>query len=166
MNLSRYTSIAVLLSVLVMAVGCSSTAWKHASQADTEAAYETFLREYPHSDFAPSAKSRIRQIQAKAESERARADWEPTKSMHTIVGYEQFLQRHPNSQYSAEALYRLKELRAPKAWENTRGKDTIDDYETFLREYSATWFASIARARFSFLKGEAVVVFEPPRVMR
>ena len=141
-------------------------------QADNETAYETFLREHPRSDFAPNAKSRIREIQAKAEAEQAKAeaeqakaDWGLANNAHTIFGYEQFLQRHPKSQQSTEASLRLRSLKVPHAWDDARGQDTIGAYEAFLREYSATMYASDAKARLSFLKGEAVVVLDSPSVM-
>ncbi|GEM_PF-4431613 len=58
------------------------------------------------------------------------------------------------------------ESRAEEAWESSLKKDTIDAYQSFLREYSGTKFESAARARLSFLKGEAVAVFYAPSVMR
>lgn len=155
----------MLPTVLLFAVGCSSTAWKRTVQVNTETAYATFLREHPRSHYAPMAERRIREIQAEARAEQVKADWVPALRADTIEAYEQFLQRHPGSQQSIEAELRLRDLRATQAWKDARKKNTIEGYEAFLLEYSTAPFAAEARSWLSFLKGEARVVLDSPSSM-
>jgi outer membrane protein assembly factor BamD (BamD/ComL family) len=116
MNPRKFTLVVLLLSGVVIASGCSSTAWIRASQSNTQSAYEQFLREHPGSKFAPQASVRIRELEERAEAEKAKADWAQTKNTATISAYREFLQRHPTSQDSYEASQRLTELCAADAW--------------------------------------------------
>lgn len=92
--------------------GCSREAddWRSAQSADTSAAYQQFLKQYPGSSHLNEANTRIGQL---AEDEA----WQLATSQDTQAGYQQFATRFPDGKWAQEARVRIENftLAAPAA---------------------------------------------------
>ena len=91
---------AVLVALSL--VGCSRETddWRSAQAADTVAAYEQFLHQYPASSHATEATTRVTQL---AEDEA----WQLATSQDTQAGYQQFAARYPDGKWAQEARVRI-----------------------------------------------------------
>jgi len=100
LRLSILCASAVLAALSL--VGCSreSDDWKSAQAADTVAAYEQFLHQYPGSTHVGEANTRVTQL---AEDEA----WQLATSQDTQAGYRQFAARFPDGKWSQEARVRI-----------------------------------------------------------
>jgi cell division septation protein DedD len=100
LRLSILCASAVLAALSL--VGCSreSDDWKSAQAADTVAAYEQFLHQYPGSTHVSEANTRVTQL---AEDEA----WQLATSQDTQAGYQQFAARYPDGKWVQEARVRI-----------------------------------------------------------
>jgi len=91
---------AVLVALSL--VGCSRETddWRGAQAADTVAAYEQFLHQYPASSHATEATTRVTPL---AEDEA----WQLATSQDTQAGYQQFAARYPDGKWAQEARVRI-----------------------------------------------------------
>jgi SPOR domain len=98
----------VALVVLSLIAGCSRERddWRSAQAADTVAAYEVFLRDYPSSPHSNAATQRIAQL---AEDEA----WQLTLGRDDVPAYETFLSRFPAGNWASEARLRREGLLLP-----------------------------------------------------
>lgn len=87
---------------LLFLAGCNHEAsdWKAASAANTTAAYQQFLYQYPNSPNAAVAQTRIEQLQEAQ-------DWQAATAADTRDGYQQYLAQHPDGPDAQEARIRL-----------------------------------------------------------
>jgi len=101
----------LVLSSLVLA-GCSreGTDWRSTQAADTVAAYEQFLRQYPGSAHGTDAATRVAQL---AEDEA----WQQATGQDSLQAYQQFVGRYPEGKWAQEARVRIENfaLVAPSA---------------------------------------------------
>ena len=103
--------VGLVLSTLVLA-GCSreGTDWRSTQAADTVAAYEQFLKQYPGSTHATDATTRVAQL---AEDEA----WQQATGQDSLQAYQQFVGRYPEGKWAQEARVRIENfaLVAPSA---------------------------------------------------
>ncbi len=93
--------VGLVLSSLVL-VGCSreGTDWRSTQAADTVAAYEQFLKQYPGSTHATDATTRVAQL---AEDEA----WQQATGQDSLQAYQQFVGRYPEGKWAQEARVRI-----------------------------------------------------------
>jgi len=101
---NRATTRALLTSAIaaLIVAGCSHEAadWKSATLANTSEAYQSFLKQYPHSREATEAQARVKQLTEER-------DWQNTVAANTRDAYQQFTAQHPDSKYGQEAKIRI-----------------------------------------------------------
>ena len=93
--------VGLVLASLVL-VGCSreGTDWRSTQAADTVAAYEQFLKQYPGSTHATDATTRVAQL---AEDEA----WQQATGQDSLQAYQQFVGRYPEGKWTQEARVRI-----------------------------------------------------------
>ncbi len=93
--------VGLVLSSLAL-VGCSreGTDWRATQAADTVAAYEQFLKQYPGSTHATDATTRVAQL---AEDEA----WQQATGQDSLQAYQQFVGRYPEGKWAQEARVRI-----------------------------------------------------------
>ena len=83
-------------------------AWQEAKAANSIAAYQQYLRQYPKGDFHELAQQRLTRLEAE---EKELLDWQKASKQNTATAYRAFIQNHPNSDYRDLAELRLGDLR-------------------------------------------------------
>jgi cell division septation protein DedD len=100
LRLSILCASAVLAALSLAGCSRESDDWKSAQAADTVAAYEQFLHQYPGSTHVSEANTRVTQL---AEDEA----WQLATSQDTQAGYQQFAARFPDGKWTQEARVRI-----------------------------------------------------------
>ncbi len=118
----------VFLAVLLLAIvyGCATTGgrWQEADRQGTIEAYETFLREYPYSEYYQQARAKLTALYEKKE-------WNWAQQQNRIAAYEHFLAQYPKGAYASAANTKLEGL----YYENAKAKDDLLTYSAFLKRY-------------------------------
>ena len=83
-------------------------AWQEAKAANSIAAYQQYLRQYPKGDFHELAQQRLTRLEAE---EKELLDWKKASKQNTATAYRAFIQNHPNSDYRDLAELRLGDLK-------------------------------------------------------
>lgn len=93
---------AALACALAALAGCSHEAadWQAATNANTVAAYQHFVGQYPKSAHDADAQTRIAQLQEAQ-------DWQTATGADTRQAYEQYLSQHPDGPNAQEARIRI-----------------------------------------------------------
>ncbi len=170
------------LLMVVLAIACFVSCatiqnrWEATKSADTIAAYEDFLREYPDDDLADQARLRRNDL-------REERDWRDAEAKHTLSAYEDFRKNYPQGRHKNDADARLEMLSPHKAadlphvstekflkryqqgifmdetllsgerlsFDQAMTADTISAYEDFLNRYPVGRLADDARRRMDKL---------------
>lgn len=129
--------LAGIFAVGILLAGCSSqnSAWQHAQQKNTVAAYQKFIKNYPDSKHAADAKQQIAHIKQQREIQQARADWQRTQKLDSEPAYQQFLQDHPNSQYADQARQRINDIQRMNQWAYARSSNNVQALQEFISKY-------------------------------
>jgi outer membrane protein assembly factor BamD (BamD/ComL family) len=171
--------LAVVTIVLIAGCATMQSRWGAAESADTIAAYEDFLKEYPEGDLAARASARRKELYEQR-------DWKDAEAKNTISAYEDFIRNYPEGRHKNDAYARLETLSPPKGkdspfvtteaflkryrqgvfmdealstleklyFEQAIQGNTISAYEDFLRRYPSGRFADDARRRMEKLSFE------------
>lgn len=78
-------------------------AWRSAKAANTQTAYEGYLRQYPEGEFKDNANAVLRRIEAEELARRDDDAWEIATEKNTPEGYQKYLRDRPNGRHAAEA---------------------------------------------------------------
>ncbi len=94
--------VTILVCGLFALAGCNHEAsdWKAATTANTAAAYQQFVSQYPKSPNAAVAQTRIEQLQEAQ-------DWQAAATADSRESYQQYLTQHPDGPDAQEARIRL-----------------------------------------------------------
>jgi hypothetical protein len=103
-NMKRANLFLVLICLMISGCASVSKDWQKTLQTNTVEAYTQFLSEYPSSEYAPEAQSRIEDL---SYSEASRTN--------TVEAFERFLDRFPQGSHSQEARDKLNALKAQRA---------------------------------------------------
>ncbi|MHB8909610.1 MAG: hypothetical protein ACYDAA_12115 [Syntrophales bacterium] len=126
--------LAVAAAALLAACASMQSRWEATTSADTIAAYENFLEEYPEGDRADQARVRRDEL-------REERDWTGAEAEHTAAAYEDFRKRYPRGRHVRDADARLAML-SP-----TGGDDSpLVGAGKFLRRYRGGIFLDQAHA--------------------
>jgi outer membrane protein assembly factor BamD (BamD/ComL family) len=138
-----------LIIVSAVLAACSSTEsdWNKAQAANTEAAYQDFLKQHPDGAHAQEAHSRIQKI----EDDQA---WSDAQKSNTLEAYQQYLQKEPNGAHTQDAQTQITSLERAAAWKNAQAANTQSALQDFLQKYSTGPEADQARAQLQKLQSE------------
>jgi hypothetical protein len=98
--------VAIAATVLAFAVaGCSrqEADWSHTRSADSVAAYQQYLDEYPHGAHAREAQSRLKELLEERE-------WQRATRLDTPEAYQVYLGGHPDGAHAGQARDKLGEF--------------------------------------------------------
>jgi hypothetical protein len=142
-----YPFIAV---IIVMLYGCATTSrdWRAATQKDTIAGYQQFIKLHPQSREAMEAKKQIIKL-------RVDQDWKAAQSAGTIVTYQEFLESQPDSKYAAQAKQQVEQLEADRDWKSAQELNTIAAYKEYLAKHPKSSDDSQAKKILEELEAEA-----------
>jgi outer membrane protein assembly factor BamD (BamD/ComL family) len=117
------SGVILVMAFGVTAFGCADKdkqAWQEADEANTVAAFETYLQERPEGKFADQARERIDAL-----------DWEEAEESDSVSGYEKYLREHPAGKFTEQAREKIDEL----DWQSAGRSDTVVAYEKYLRDH-------------------------------
>lgn len=147
--------VAVKKSLLVLCMitagalaACSSpnADWQKATQQNTVAAYQQFVKEHPSDARVEQARNRINAL-------RDEQAWSTAKSANTLDAYQQYLQQEPNGMHAADAQDKVNSLQQAAAWQTAQSTNTAEGYRDFLQKYPNAAQASDAQAALKKLTG-------------
>jgi hypothetical protein len=123
-----------LLLALLFGLGCAATAWERARKEDTAAAYHTYLRDHPDSEYAERAKARLALVRLRQKP--------------SAEGYDAFRAEFPDADLLAELAPSVERA----VFERARAAGTAEAYREFLEEFAASGLAERARGNAEFLE--------------
>jgi len=141
----------MLALVSIVVCSCSSTALQRATSTDTEEAFRAFLSEYPESEEAAEARSRLEQH---AFQRARRGD--------DIAAYNRFLNEFPEGDFAREARERRAELRLDRAL----ATGDAEALRRFIALDSGTRAASRALEQLERLEAGEVRESDDPSALR
>lgn len=94
------TLACVLLALASLGCSRQEAAWQSAQAADTAAAYERYLQDYPGGTHAGQARSRLLEA-------RGRDAWQRALRLDSPEAYQRYLAEFPDGRHAAEARGRL-----------------------------------------------------------
>lgn len=134
-------------------------AWQQTQTKNTKEAYRNFINQYPDSDLAGQAKTKLNEIQKQELDEEIAQAWTATETENTIAAYEKFIDDYPNSDFTKRAKTRLDELikrnlddKIAQAWITAKAKNTKQAYEEFINQYSDSEFTKLAESKLEELQ--------------
>ena len=124
------------LLILTILIGCNKTEkrWNETMSSNTIDSYDSFILEYPESNYADSAKRKIIEL-----------SYAKTIILNTLEGFESFLNMYPSSNQAVEAKTQHEKL----LWLKANNENTIDSYEKYLTTYSNGSFGTEIKVDFS-----------------
>jgi len=102
------SAIAIGACALSAACGYTESNWHKALAANTQAAYQTFIRSYPKSEHADEARGRILALQ----DDQA---WRAAQSANTVESFQGYLQRYGGGLHADDARFGITALESNEA---------------------------------------------------
>ena len=161
------------ITATLLLAGCTSvdSRWQQAEQDNTVVAYESFVREFPESEYTSLGQKRIaelRFIQAKnvgteealqqylkqhpsgdySDEARKMADecaYTGAEKENTHWAYEHYLNKYPSGSHRIDAAAKIESLVFRRATET----DSVEGYEQFISRYPDSLWALEARTRMA-----------------
>jgi hypothetical protein len=127
---------AIAVSLLLTACNNPESDYRKAEQANTEQAYNDFIKQHGDSPLVGQAKAHI--------EHNAYSDAQKTS---TIAGYEKFLERFATGQLAQQAQFELESLELAQATKAA----TIPSWEAFLQKYPKSTNSAQARQHLATL---------------
>jgi outer membrane protein assembly factor BamD (BamD/ComL family) len=142
MNSFKAGILTALLLLALCQTSCSNPErdFKSAVQANTEQAYQDFLRKHPNSPLASEAQFRIE-----------KNAYEAARSVGTVAAFQEFLTRFSAGQMSRNAAGEMEQMELSAAQKLT----TINGWKAFLQKYEQSTNANLARQTLERLEYEA-----------
>jgi hypothetical protein len=137
---------AALLPLVLVLVGCHSTAWEQARSTNSAKGYESFLKRYPESVHKAEAQQRLEDI-----------SWEQARSNESTWKYQQFLKQFPTSRHAEEAQTRLRVFEFESV---LKSHASAKSKQEFIAKYAGTEEAAKVSKD---LEGMAIVDLEYPK---
>jgi hypothetical protein len=103
--------------------------WKEALEANTAAAFQRFLKNYPES------------------SRKEEAHWRIAEIKNQIEAYLKFFRQFPEGKYAREAKKRISKLEDEEDWKEALDRDTISGYFEYLDKHPRGKYAAEANER-------------------
>ncbi|NQU34891.1 MAG: hypothetical protein HQ521_16815 [Bacteroidetes bacterium] len=125
--------------ILLLLIGCSNPegAFQEAMQENSIQALETFINDYPDSEFTLRASNIIDSLK-----------FVDIKKRNSIIAYEKFIFNYPESEFRLEAKIIVDSLKYEKA----KKANTINAYKIFILDCPESLKVDDAKSRISALK--------------
>jgi outer membrane protein assembly factor BamD (BamD/ComL family) len=124
-------------------------AFDQAKHANTDVAFEQFLKKYPTDPSAPS--------RGLAEETRAartlldRLQWDAAQQKNTPESYAQYVKQQANGEFKAQATGRAEEV----AWKDASGVNSHEAYAGFVKNYPKGRFSVEAQGQMTRIERES-----------
>ena len=102
MHITRRSLAPILL--LITALGCASSAWRSALDANSISAYQKFLQRYPDTEFSSEARRQVDSLLAEDRRRLEASAYEAARCDGTSGALEEFLTRYPDGAGPTEAI--------------------------------------------------------------
>jgi len=160
------------------AIGQDELRWKLLMQSTIRNEFESFVRQFPKSQYTVLAQTRLVQLDEQTRLQAEQADhqaWLRSDLSGSEPAYLEYLRSFPVGSFVAHANQRLQALREKvladersrraadlaradgAAWQRAEGTDTEDAYRSYLSSYPAGQFMSSAHVRIRTLADQARV---------
>lgn len=108
--------------VAMLLAGCASVSskWEDAQRANTEISYESFLQEFPQSEYAPQAKARIEQLR-----------FDQAKRQNSEAAYQSYERMYPHGRFVAES----RKLADDCAFAGAAKQNTQSAFDAYMKTY-------------------------------
>ena len=146
MKVLKYVGAVLIAGAFFAGCDRQPQAWEEASSADTVAAYDAYLEDYPEGEHAAEARAR-RDSLAEAEA------WAKAEDADSVEAYEAYLADHPGGAHAAQARAHVAEARVEGAWEEARSANSAEAYADFARNHPGDTRAAEARLLGKMLGG-------------
>lgn len=136
--------LAVALVCVAALVACSNPEgdFKKAEQANTEEAFNAFIKKHPDSPLIAQAKSRIE-----------KNAYESARKAASVAAYEGFLKRYKMGEFGDQAKHELENVE----FANAKTTAAISSWEAFLQKYSQTTNGKMAREELARLHLQPII---------
>jgi hypothetical protein len=138
--------LCVITAGVLAACSSPNADWQKATQQNTVASYQQFIKEHPSDARVEQARNRINALK----DEQA---WSAAKSADTLDAYQQYLQQEPNGMHAADAQDKVNSLQATADWQTAKTTNTAQGYQDFLQKYPNAPEAAKAQAALKQLTG-------------
>ena len=118
-------------------------AYESACRSNSRQTLESFLYNYPYSQYASDVKERIQDLEL----------WSRASQANTVSSYQEYLYTSKILSNQDEAQKRINDLRANQEWERIRYSSNQYDFEQFITSYPNSPHKSDASKRIHELKG-------------
>ena len=98
-------------------------AWGAAKALDSIESYETFLREWPNSEYANEARSSIKRLKERSDNEA----FETAKAKGLVSGFGEYVQNYPDGKHHVAA--------DDEAWQSAQRQNTKLAYDAYLKYF-------------------------------
>jgi cell division septation protein DedD len=144
-NQNEFLLVPALCCALVL-TACSSANkdWATASNANTVAAYQSFLAKHADDPHANEAKAYMLALQDDAA-------WRTAQNGNSLDSYQQYLGAEPNGSHAQSAHEQVAELERANAWKNTQSDGTATALQAYLQKYPQGPEADQARQKLAAL---------------
>ena len=150
MNRFRWLCLAVAACAVAGTLAACSSArqdFQKASEANTVAAYQDFLKQHPNTDLAVQAQSRLNALEDDQ-------SWSDAQKANTLEAYQNYIQAHPSGMHSADARDRITGFERADAWKSAQAANTTEAIQAFLKKYPTGQEADQANAQLKVLQTE------------
>ncbi|QLH48536.1 MAG: SUMF1/EgtB/PvdO family nonheme iron enzyme [Candidatus Accumulibacter cognatus] len=160
-----------------------TAAWQAAEAANTAAAYQAYLNEYPKGVYAAAARVKLAGLAAQGQpqpqqpqppprvkselappEDRDTALWQQVQAAGNRDYYETYLKEFPRGKYAPLARAELKRLAAQEkelqvqaekqAWEKAQQINSEESYQSYLTEYPRGSYVALAQAALKKMRKE------------
>lgn len=155
-----------------------AAAWQAAEAANTAAAYQAYLNEYPKGVYAAAARIKLAGLAAQGQpaapprvkseaappEDRDTALWQQVQAAGNRDYYETYLKEFPRGKYAPLARAELKRLAAQEkelqaqaekqAWEKAQQINSEESYQGYLTEYPRGTYVTLAQAALKKVRRE------------
>ncbi|MGH0034278.1 MAG: hypothetical protein ACQGVK_04540 [Myxococcota bacterium] len=133
-RIHRIIAIA-LVTVLAIATGCASSAWRQALREDAPAGYYRFLRDHPDSKYTEEANARL--------------EFHRIKRRPSLEALYAFNEAYPEQ---TELLSQLRPLLEEKAFDVARAQGTPEAYDRFTENFPSGALGARAAGNAAYLR--------------
>jgi SPOR domain len=121
---------AIVIGACALSAACGYTKsdWHKALAANTQAAYQIFIRSYPKSEHADEARGRILALQ----DDQA---WRAAQRANTVESFQGYLQRYGGGLHADDARFGITALRRAADWKSMQSELMPAALQAFLQKY-------------------------------
>ena len=142
-NTNALSLLKELNELVVQAEQTEQKSYEEAVAANTLAALQQFLADYPASKYTEDVNRRIADFEL----------WSKAVQTGSIIGYQNYLSESKSLAYQAEARAAISMLKEQADWEKIQDSDDPDKFAEFLSRYPHSTLQKTATYRLYMLRG-------------